>query len=360
MKLIKIIYIVYICLDFALTYTHLFPNNHITLEPTDNIYSFIFNSSTITISDDQTKELSFQVKANKGKFIDDTVNYAFINSDSDITSTITFLSTSYSSTDNENDAHDIKYFKITIQSTDSHLIYIKLSISEGLVVITSTIPLANLPDGVEQSNIIGKYKSKTVNFDDYVVIFDVGDFKEGEEMHFKIKAETDSYLANYIYYQYVGGEITFDESKLRYIDYTGKSTFEHVNSISYKTRYFNIKKVSEEFDGTEGNYLLIYFLFSYGQITITNTETDEGKLETWVIIVIVVAVALVIAMSIFCFCWRRKKRLQARLANAATNAAYQQEAANAIYQQEAANAAYAQNVQAIQYQSPPGNYAPGY
>ena len=131
-------------------------------------------------------------------------------------------------------------------------------------------------------------------------------------MHFKIRAENESYIDEGIYYQYIGANAAFIVDGGKFVKYDIKTDFAIIGSKKYKIRYFTITKNKNEFRGTNGDLLIIEFYFDYGTIEITNTEEDEGKFETWKIIVIVAAVVVVIGIGVGLYCYRRKKELAAK------------------------------------------------
>ena len=137
-------------------------------------------------------------------------------------------------------------------------------------------------------DILQKGQKQTLDASENSFIFNCGDFNDGEEMYFKIKAE----------------------------------------KYQYDVQYFTIKKDKSKFNGTKGNWLIIQFYVDGdddgspngtgdGKVILENTLEDEGKFETWKIVVIVVVIVLVIAVAIGCFCYRRKKQLAMQNQNAA-------------------------------------------
>ena len=91
--------------------------------------------------------------------------------------------------------------------------------------------------------IVQKYGTITVDASDYMVVFNVGDFDDGEEMYFKIKAETDAFYWNYIYYEYISSNIGYEDSAAIKSYFSLKSTYETTpNGYSYVTNYFTITK----------------------------------------------------------------------------------------------------------------------
>ena len=141
-----------------------------------------------------------------------------------------------------------------------------------------------------------------------MISFDSSGLDDGEEMYFKIKAENASYLDDGIYYQYIDHNVAFEIGNGKFVKYELKTDYETTKSVTYKIKYFTIKKNKAEFRGTNGNLLIIEFYFDFGDIEITNTKEDESKFETWKIIVIIIAILIVIGIAVAFYCYRRKKQ----------------------------------------------------
>ena len=243
----------------------------------------------------------------------------------------------------------------------------KLLIIIGLFILSneSTYPLLK--------------KHETVTMDTQYVLFESKDFKDDEEMHFKLKTYVDYF--DYYDYNYINHNI--HDIIYYYTDSNGnkKTSGDYAYRKNHKmedgleNNYFTITKRKSEYRNTNGNYMLIYFpnlyVSSYYEAFITNTEEDEGKIETWVIVVIVVVcVAIIAGIIIYCVCRRirmRKAQQAAMAANvAAVNAqnqaaiisaqnqaaAYNYAAQDASYRaaaiEDAQNSAYAAGVQDAQ------------
>ena len=215
-------------------------------------------------------------------------------------------------------------------------------------------------------------KYETAVMDTQYVLFESKDFKDDEEMHFKLKTYRDyfdwyydSYDPNHnhdIIYYYSDSSGTAITSG----DYAYRKNNDMEDGL--ENNYFTITKRRSEYRPTDGKYLLIYFpnlkVDSYYEAFITNTEEDEGKIETWVIVVIIViCVAIIAGIIIYCICRRirMKKAQQAAMArnvaainaqNQANQAAYNYAAQNAAYTaaavENAQNAAYAAGVEDAQ------------
>ena len=145
-------------------------------------------------------------------------------------------------------------------------IYLFLSLSFIFSQETEKATFENIGD-YNASPRLGKYQSIKVASSEIVIIFDSSDFKEGEEMHFKLKAEKqyfyDDSKYNGIYYEYIGGDVSYDEDKLNFVRFQGKIETDETPSKTFQTKYFTITKKSSEFRGTNGNNLLIIIKLNF-------------------------------------------------------------------------------------------------
>lgn len=166
-------------------------------------------------------------------------------------------------------------------------------------------------------SFLKKYGTDTTTED--FIIFEAKEFKDGEEMHFKIKTHDDNYEFEYVEYQYLDNNFDLSNEGPFKAHFKANIHRETQEIHTYITRYFTIKKDKKQFGNSNGDYLTIMFLLKDGaSVEITNTKEDEGKLETWVIIVIVVVIVIIVAgFIIFCIC----RRIRARKAMATTNPA---------------------------------------
>ena len=207
------------------------------------------------------------------------------------------------------------------------------------------------------SKILTKYSSLEISSD--IVIFESKDFKDNEDMHFKIKSSfnnfgeiknTDDHYWYDIEYVYCDSNGNEKGIYLYYINFKKTDTED-----GYHIKYFTIKKKRDEYRPSNGNYIKIRFNLYDNWAIVTNTEKDEGKIATWVIVVIVVIVVAIIGgMIIFfvCRCIRRRKAMAAANAANAANAssiAAQNQAYVAQINQNAYMAE--QNYQAQAYQA---------
>lgn len=330
MTLYSVLYIC-LCLGFILSEDQI--GKILTIEADNTGAHFIFISKTFSPND----PMYFKVKALENTFsnANDPVEYGYVNTENSGRPSSGIYHTSFSGSDIEtlqnNTKLDIKYFTIQKKSDQynsqtGEYLYINIKVDPGIVVeIVNTkkdwSQSAQTPSTTGIMNkITSKYGTASVTADDYMVVFDVSDFDEGEEMYFKIRADYDMFLWKYIFYEYIDETKQYNDADAEKIFFSLKVTYDETPSNYYETRYFTIKKEKKYYKGANGKYLLIYFMVDSGIVLITNTEEDEGKFETWKIIVIVVAVVVVAVVVIGCYCYRRKKQL------AQMNAVNQQQA----------------------------------
>ena len=212
-------------------------------------------------------------------------------------------------------------------------------------------------------DILQKGQKQTLDASENSFIFNCGDFNDGEEMYFKMKAE--KYYSFFVEYYFTDAE----HASSGVSPIWNKQTFnlnsgsEKIGNILYDVQYFTIKKDKSKFNGTKGNWLIIQFYVdgNYdgspneagdGKVILENTLEDEGKFETWKIVVIVVVIVLVIAVAIGCFCYRRKKQLAMQNQNAAGYPA-QSVGVNQYNNNGQYNQQYDPN---LQYNQPVSNY----
>ena len=229
------------------------------------------------------------------------------------------------------------------------------------------------------TQILQKGQKQTIAASEEAFIFNSGDFKDGEKMYFKIKAER--FLNFYVNYEFT------DSTNGPSNDYTTwyketfnlKSDSETIGNKKYSVQYFTIVKDKNKFRGTKGDWLIIYFHVDGnndgyendsgdGNVILENTLEDEGKFETWKIVVIVVAIVLVIGLAIGCYCYRRKKQLAMMNQNAGGGYPAQSVGVNQYNNNAQYNPQYDPNQQYMQpgsnydvnqqYNQPPANYDP--
>jgi hypothetical protein len=245
---------------------------------------------------------------------------------------------------------------------------------------------------LSSTNFLPKYGSIKIN--SQYVIFESKDFKNDEEMYFKIETRIRNYKTqNYVEYQYIANKnggfsssaktytinfhdsieskdsyyYTYGYADCDYYDtyyYTDYYSY-YYNTYSYSycyyayvTKYFNIKKKSSEFEGTNGDYIIFELPVEDDySITITNTKDDESKTITIIIIVIVVLVVVGALIAIIVCCCRRIKRNKAIAVNQAAQAAAYSQQQNMQAQAYQAQAAAYQAQAAYQGQAyPPQSY----
>ena len=105
-------------------------------------------------------------------------------------------------------------------------------------------------------DILQKGQKQTLDATDLFFIFNCGDFNDGEEMYFKIKAEKfDSFFVEY-YFTDADHASSGDLPTLNKVTFNLKSETETIGNIRYNVQYFTIKKDKSKFNGTKGNWLL--------------------------------------------------------------------------------------------------------
>ena len=146
----------------------------------------------------------------------------------------------------------------------------------------------------------------TGTYNERYIIFDSSDFKEGDNIHFKITMT--QFYDDYIYYQFFDDPNIYQPSSAdtNYVPYNTIEYHYQAGILDSETRYYTIKKDSRNLGSLEGKYLTIYF-YGYGNALIENYK----KSNTVLIVVIVIVVIVVIVGIIFLiyYCIKRKRRL---------------------------------------------------
>ena len=162
---------------------------------------------------------------------------------------------------------------------------------------------------VEALGFLKKYEK--VKNTDGKVIFESKDFSDGDDMYFTIEAL--GRCSSELEYGYFN---TFEEitesSRTSYSVSYKSSSSSSTNGVTSSTLYFTLKKDSKEYNGSNGNYLLLQIDCS--SVDFENTEKDDTNNSTIIIIIVIVIVVFVVILgvSIGCTCYRRKKLLQMR------------------------------------------------
>ena len=239
MKFLNIIYLC-LCFVFILSENSLI-NKQIgkivlLLEEYENA-DFVFDASSFKVG--ENPNIYFRVKCSKG-ILDSSVNYVYVDSKEETPGSTTYsvdlTGDEIERLDNGTE-YDIKYFKIEKKSGEysghnGKYIYILInSNSPGYVEITNTAKDTSTKPSTAPTDvmdgIVQKYGTITVDASDYMVVFNVGDFDDGEEMYFKIKAETDAFYWNYIYYEYISSNIGYEDNAAIKSYFSLKSTYEY-------------------------------------------------------------------------------------------------------------------------------------
>ena len=212
-----------------------------------------------------------------------------------------------------------------------------------------TIFVFLLFSALSSTNFLPKYGS--IEISSQYVAFDSKDFKNDEEMYFKIETRKRNYKTqSYVEYQYIANKNDVFSSSAKTYNVNFHDSIEHRDSFYYtyeycvyvyETKYFKIKKKSSEFEGTNGDYIIFKLPVKNAySITITNTKDDESKTITIIVIVVVVLVVVGILIAIIVCCCRRIKRNKAIAASQAAQAAAYSQQQNMQAQAYQAQAAY--------------------
>ena len=181
-------------------------------------------------------------------------------------------------------------------------------------------------------------------------IFESKDFKEDEQMNFKIKSYKGIFNQNYITYYYIDNDLDINKyssnKKTIYFEsYSYESSYEDGIHYEYEIKYFTIKKKISEFEGTQGHYMYIDFYLNFFTLKnknnwaqVTNTKNDEGEYHAWVIRVIVSIIAVVMIILIIYFICSKIKEKKALLNAEAAEAAEVNTANQIAVQQNAIKA----------------------
>ena len=162
---------------------------------------------------------------------------------------------------------------------------------------------------VEALQFLKKYEK--VKNTDGKVIFESKDFSDGDDMYFTIEAL--GRCSSELEYGYFN---TFEEitesSRTSYSVTYKSSSSSSTNGVTSSTLYFTLKKDSKEYNGSNGNYLLLQI--DCASVDFENTEKDDTNNSTIIIIIVIVIVVFVVILgvSIGFSCYRRKKMLQMR------------------------------------------------
>ena len=142
-------------------------------------------------------------------------------------------------------------------------------------------------------------------------IFVSNDFSVDEDMYFTltISCECDEDL-KYEYFDSI--EEAYEKINIKYIpefSVSSKTSYEESSgSYSVMKYYFTIKKKSNEFNNTNGKYLLLYYNFESSSIRFSNNKSDEGKkIKIYKIIYPIVLCIVAIIIIIVCICQCKDK-----------------------------------------------------
>ena len=275
-----------------------------------------FDSSNFQIDD----EIEFEIKATS--FKDDKLYYIFKDNnsstfdDSSIKENSFYSESKHTKKGDEKDkSFEYKYYKIKkervhLNGLSGNFLVLIFDCEGDDVIIKNGKNLNQKSPGGKPSTfddgILKKSKTISVYWYDGGIIFDSSDFKEGDEIYFKVKAVY--FYDSSIYYEFVDDLSTYYPSPW-FEDYfeafSTKTDYEGINVI----HYYTIKKDKYHLENHKGKYLVIYFDCD-GLVTITNTVENEGNNATVIAVVIVVVAVVIILLGILIYCYRRKKMAQ--------------------------------------------------
>lgn len=151
-----------------------------------------------------------------------------------------------------------------------------------------------------------KKNSKTKTKYNYV-IFESKAFSEGKKMKFSLKSS--NYCEQELKYGYSDDlDNILDNGNIPYIASLSEEEKEFKNLIQISSsKHFTIKKKKEELDGSNGDYLLIYFGCS-GEIEIENYKFKFTKRIKFILILAAIALIIIILVVIIILCFCCKKR----------------------------------------------------
>ena len=153
-----------------------------------------------------------------------------------------------------------------------------------------------------------------------MVIFESKDFFDGDKMYIKVEKNGEcNRELQYGYYSSIE-DITILSSTSYYVE-SKTSSSTSVNGKVTSTKYFTIKKNSEEYKGSNGNYLLLQIdCYNFvNDIDFENTEKD-GSTKVIIIVIIVLVVFLVVIgviIGVCCYCFRKRAQMSKAFRNQA-------------------------------------------
>ena len=126
-----------------------------------------------------------------------------------------------------------------------------------------------------------------------MVIFESKDFSDCDDMYFKI--ERNGKCNSELEYGYFN---TFEEitesSRTSYSVSYKSSSSSSTNGVTSSTLYFTLKKDSKEYNGSNGNYLLLQI--DCASVDFENTEKDDTNNSTIIIIIVIVVFVVILGV----------------------------------------------------------------
>jgi hypothetical protein len=147
-----------------------------------------------------------------------------------------------------------------------------------------------------------------------IVIFESKDFYEGDNMYFKI--EKDGSCNSDLHYGYFSNSEEIGALSPTSYSVSSKSSSSSTSSnqrnVISSTNYFTIKKKSEEYKDSNGNFLLLKIdcYEDINDIDFENTKNEGLKTVKIIIIICIVLFVIAFGVMIGVYCYRRRKIAQ--------------------------------------------------
>ena len=156
-----------------------------------------------------------------------------------------------------------------------------------------------------EEEVLKKNNKQKTNYN--YVIFESKAFSEGQKMKFSLKSS--SYCEQELKYGYSDDlDNILDNGNIPYTVSLSEEENEFKNSLKVlSSKYFTIKKKKDELDGSNGDFLLLYFACS-GEIEIENYKFKFTKRIKFILILAAIALILIILIVtlILCFCCKKR------------------------------------------------------
>ena len=206
-----------------------------------------------------------------------------------------------------------KFFKVEksakyMHTSSGNMLKITFYCSGGDVIIENTKDdESSSASTIDYRVDLKKYGKINVSGRDEYIVFDSSDFKEGDNIHFKITARDFIYKEiDYEFFDDLSNPNQYIHGPTDYVDQ--EMSLDKINTV---TKYYSIKKDKKHLGDFEGKYMTLYF-FCIGSVEIENTKEDEGKkIITIILIIIVCVVFIALMIGLIClifYCKRIRDR----------------------------------------------------